>query len=205
MSCRNLWGALAVLLAANTGAPAFEKMELIADIRPGSMILHTADGDFEVKGPGPERLGTTEIEEAGTISTLPNVNIGVGFANPNLYLDLTATAGYLINSRFNSLMLGANAALTFRPEKNFAVGPHLGLMQFANPEWRGDAEMDISDSTALLLGVQASLGYDVLFVLSVDYLYADPMDVKTKDAWIASDDELDISGMAIQFGIQGRF
>ncbi|MGD9874958.1 MAG: hypothetical protein AB7T27_11930 [Kiritimatiellia bacterium] len=205
MSQKFFCAACAFLFASGLTAQAFDKMELTADIRPGSILLHTADGDFEVKGPGPERLNTYEIEEAGAISTLPNINLGVGFADPNLYLDLTATAGFLINSRFNSPMIGANAALTFRPEKNFAVGPHLGLMHFVDPEWKGDAELEISDSSALLIGMQASLGYDVLFILSVDYLYADPMDVTAEEEWITSDDELDISGIAIQFGIQGRF
>ena len=38
-----------------------------------------------------------------------------------------------------------------------------------------------------------------------DYLLAQPFDVTTEGDWVASDEELDVSGVAIQFGIRGRF
>lgn len=203
-----IWTLLAAvsLFAGSIGIQsASAELDFVADLRPGTLLLAGDAGDFEVEGPGPDRLGIREVEEAGSISSIPNLRLGVGLRSPDTFLDLTGQAGVLVNQRFRSLMLGADVSFMYRLRKNVAMGPHIGLAYFMDPEWTGDADIDIDDTSGVIGGFQIAIGYDILFLLSVDYVVTAPMDIEESGDWIASDDELEISGLAIQFGMQGRF
>lgn len=192
---------LAGLLVAATAQAEFN---LVADARPGTLIVSSKAGDFEALGPAP-RLDVTELEEASEYTTMPGLRLGLGWSSQELFADLCGTAGYLLNERFRSPVFGVDAALLFRLRRNIALGPHLGYAWITDPEWTGDADLDMDSTSALLLGMQAVIGYDILFVFSADYLNADPVDVRAYNGWQTNKDSLDISGVILQFGIMGRF
>lgn len=192
-----------LLLAAVLSASAVT--DIVIDVRPGTLLIG-GGGDFKVRGTSTTDLGNlNEVEENSALSTLPNIRLGVGVEEGKTIMDVTGMLGIVVNQRFRSLMVGGDASWLHKFRKNVAMGPHLGAAILTQPEWSGDAEVEFSDSWGLLGGFQMSVGYDILFVFSIDYLLAQPFDVTTTGDWAASDDELDISGVAIQFGIRGRF
>lgn len=181
--------------------------DIIVDVRPASLLVNWNADQFKLKGPAKFRDGVEyeTIEEPNSVSTVPNMKLGVGIDTGNAYIDLTGGAGLLVNDRFRSLMLNVDGAYQFKFQKNVLFGPHLGLGYFTSPEWYGDAEVDFSDSSGLLLGLQLSVGFDILFTFAVDYAYIQPFDATTKNEWVASEDEVDFSGLLFQFGMKGRF
>lgn len=202
---KNLLRTALLLLVAGLCAESFAEVDLIVDVRPGTLVLSSETGDFEVLGPAPEPLGINEVEEGGELTALPNVKLGLGITEDDYFLDVTGQLGILINERFRALALGGDVSWEYRYRKNVALGPHIGLVYFQDPEWTGDAKLDMDDTWGILGGFQMSIGYDVLFVFTVDYLFADPFELTVTDPrWIPSDDEIDIEGLAVQFGIRGR-
>ena len=193
----------ALLLAAVFST--FAATDIVVDVRPGTLLIG-GGGDFKVRGTSDTGIGRlNEVEENSALSTFPNIRLGVGFEEGKTITDVTGLMGIMVNQRFRSLMLGGDASWLYKFRKNVAMGPHLGAVVLTQPEWSGDAEVTFSDSWAMLGGFQMSVGYDILFVFSIDYLLAQPFDVTTEGDWVASDEELDVSGVAIQFGIRGRF
>lgn len=198
------WAAMAVLFSA---VPALAATDLVLDVRPGA-VLFGGGGDFKAIGETEQTVKgrtVTEIEKLGGVSTFPNLKVGLGIESPTTYFDVTGGGGIIVNDPFRSFFLGLDTAWQYKYRKNVALGPHLGLLYFTDPEWAGDAEIDFSKSWGAMLGMQMTLGYDVLFVFSVDYLYTNPFDATPVGDWDISDKELDLSGFALQFGMRGRF
>lgn len=201
---RIMTGFIAFILSAQVWAANSTPPDLILDFRPGTLLLSSQTHDFEVLGPGPQKLNIQEVEQGGKITSIPNMRLGIGLNLPESYLDLTGVIGVLLNERFRSLALGLDGCWQYRAKRNVSFGPHLGLMYFPNPEWTGDADVDLESSWATTIGFQLSVGYDILFVFSLDYLAAQPFDADVDPPWKLSDDELDFSGVLLQFGVQGR-
>lgn len=196
--------SLAVLLCWAAMA-ANAEWNVVMDARPGTILVGQGAGDFQALGPGPEGWEVTELEEAAEFTTLPNLRIGAGWSSDMALWDLTAQLGYLLNERFRSLVAGLDAAVMLRMRRNIAVGPHIGYIRILDPEWTGDADLDLDPAGALVFGVQAIIGYDILFVFAADYLSAQAMEATAHGDWRSSDDELDVSGLSLQFGVMGRF
>ena len=147
-----------------------------------------------------------EIEQPNSVSTVPNLKLGVGIDTGSAYVDLTGGAGLLVNDRFRSMMLNVDAAYQQKMRKNVLFGPHIGLGYFTQPDWYGDAELEFSDASSVQMGIQLSVGFDILFTFAIDYAYIQPFDVESKaDGWVTSDDSVDFSGLLFQFGMKGRF
>jgi hypothetical protein len=197
---------LAVALLATLGlASASAEWNLLLDARPGTLVV-SKSSDLKALGPDEFNPGTvTIIEEAGTLNTIPTIRLGGGYDTPSWYFNGVGLVGVVVNSRFNTITYGADAAAQYKYRKNVMVGPHLSYLFLPEPSWSGDAEVTFSDSYAFLPGVQFSVGYDVLFVFSVDYLMAQPFDVTAEAPWRLDDDQVDISGLMFQFGMQGKF
>jgi hypothetical protein len=181
--------------------------DIIVDVRPASLLVNWNAENFKVKGPTKFKDGQQfeELEQPNSVSTIPNLKLGVGIDTGNAYVDLTGGAGMMVNDRFRSLMLDLDAAYQFKFRKNVLFGPHVGLGYFMNPDWYGDAEIEFSDSSGVLFGVQLSVGFDILFTFAIDYAYIQPFDATVKEPWVASDDSVDFSGLLFQFGMKGRF
>jgi len=204
MNARRLWSLVPVALLAFI-LSATAATDIVIDVRPGTLLIGGGD-DFKVRGTSESNIGQlNEVEENGALSTLPNLRLGVGFESGDSIADITGMLGIIVNERFRSLMVGGDASWLHKFRKNVAMGPHLGIAMLTQPEWSGDAEVEFDDSWGLIGGFQMSVGYDILFVFSIDYLLAQPFDVTTTGDWVASDEELDMSGLAVQFGIRGRF
>ena len=196
-----------VLSAAILPVAAYGEVDLVLDIRPGA-VLFGGGGDFKAIGPTERTVKgqtLTEIEKLGGVSTFPNLKLGAGIERPNAFLDIMGGGGVMVNDPFRSYFLGVDASFQYKYRKNVAVGPRIGLMYFTEPEWAGDAEVEFSDSWGAIIGLEMTLGYDILFVFSVDYLYTNPFEAKPLGAWDISDTELDLSGIALEFGMRGRF
>ena len=194
----------AILLSGSAFAAA---TDIIVDVRPAALLVNWSADSFKLKGPAQFRDGQEYqvIEQPNSVSTMPNLKLGVGIDTGNAYIDLTGGAGMLVNDRFRSVMLDVDGAYQFKFKKNVLFGPHLGLGYFTSPEWYGDAEVDFSDSMGVLFGAQLSVGFDILFTFAVDYAYIQPFDATPRYSWVASDDSVDFSGLLFQFGMKGRF
>ena len=137
-------------------------------------------------------------------SAAPNVRIGLGIDGDHLYFDATLGAGGILNSRFRSFFLTANAGVSWEFSKNGSIGPHIGAVQYLDPSWYGDADVDFEDDTGFLAGVHMTIGYDVSFYFALDYITGEP-EVTPETRANASADSLDFSGVLLQFGVRGTF
>ena len=205
---KRVTAAILVVSAILLSTSAFAVVkDIIVDVRPASLLVNWNADSFKIKGPTKFQDGQQfeQLEQPNSVSTVPNLKLGVGIDTGNAYLDLTGGAGMLVNDRFRSVMLDVDAAFQYKFRKNVLFGPHIGLGYFTSPEWYGDAEVDFSDSMGVLFGAQLSVGFDILFTFAIDYAYIQPFDVTTTEPWVASDDTVDFSGLLFQFGMKGRF
>jgi hypothetical protein len=208
MSKRFTVGILAASAILLSGSAFAVVTDIIVDVRPASLLVNWNADNFKALGTVTLPTGQQyqEVEQPNSVSTVPNLKLGVGIDTGNAYLDLTGGAGMLVNDRFRSLLLDLDAAYQFKFRKNVLIGPHLGLAYFTSPEWYGDAEVEFSDSSGALFGVQLSVGFDILFTFAIDYAYIRPFDVEsTAPNWTTSEDSVDFSGLLFQFGMKGRF
>jgi hypothetical protein len=179
--------------------------DFLLDVRPGAISVGDS-GDFKAKGPTRVRGEEfVEVEKLSSVSTFPNLKLGAGYDAPDWYFEVLGGVGILINDPFQATFFSGDAAWMYKYRKNLSLGPHGALLFFQKPNWGGDADIEFSDSWGGMLGMQVLLGYDLLFVFSVDYLFIQPFDVTEPGQWRASDSELDLSGVALQFGMRGRF
>lgn len=184
---------------------ALAEWDFLLDVRPGAISVGSS-GDFKSKGPTSVRGERfEEIEKLSSVSTFPNLKIGMGYDSIQWYFEVLGGIGILINDPFQATFLSADFAALYKYRKNLSIGPHGALLFFREPNWGGDADIEFSDSTGGMLGIQLLLGYDLLFVFSLDYLFVQPFDVSEPGQWRASDNELNLSGVALQFGMRGRF
>lgn len=198
------WTAI-LLISAGLGVFAHGELDFLLDVRPGAINVG-GSGDFKAKGPTSVHGETfTEVEKLSSISTFPNIKIGFGYDGVKSYFELLGSLGVFVNDPFQSIFYGVDAAWQYKYRKNLSIGPHAAWLVFPSPEWTGDADIKFSDSMGGMLGLQITLGYDLLFIFSVDYLYIQPFDVEEPGTWRASDNELDLSGISLQFGMRGRF
>ncbi|MBI5016907.1 MAG: hypothetical protein HZB55_15670 [Deltaproteobacteria bacterium] len=211
---------LAVLAASLTGTPCLAAgVGFIFDFQPGSILI-SPDADrfnvsqFTVSGYDWESgvvRGYYESEEVGPVSSLPTLRAGLGIDAGVAYVDLTGGVGYLLNAALRAPVFRADAALRLKLGRIVTLGPHCGLIHVEAPEWLGQADLEFSDSDGVMGGIDFSVGRTISFLLSIDYVRA-KFDVKVKNEWMIEDNgeertsgTLDMSGVAIQTGIMGRF
>jgi hypothetical protein len=185
-------------LALFTHAYARTEVEMIVDALPGSILISADLDSFEATGSNGRQ------EEASMVSAAPNFRMGLGFDMEDIYIDATAGAGILLNSRFRSFFLDANVGVNWEFNQSGRIGPHVGIIHFMDPSWFGDVDIEFEDETGFMAGVQMIFGYDVSFYFSVDYVSGDP-DVSQDTVSRASANTLDFSGILMQFGVRGTF
>ena len=197
--------ASALLMSGNAFAVV---KDIIVDVRPASLLVNWSADDFKARGPVEfrNRAEYEEIEQPNSVSTIPNLKLGVGIDTGSAYVDLTGGAGLRVNDRFRSVMLDVDGAYQHKFQKNVLFGPHIGLAYYPAPDWYGDADIEFSDSMGAMFGLQLSVGFDILFTFAIDYAYIQPFDVDSvAEGWEVSDDSVDFSGLLFQFGMKGRF
>lgn len=200
---------LAIVIMVSVGGlgltDARAEWDFLLDVRPGAIAVGNT-GDFKTKGPTSVRGERFEaVEKLSSVSTFPNLKLGMGYDAATWYLEALGGIGMVINDPFQATYFSGDVAWLYKYRKNLSIGPHGSLMFFQEPNWGGDSDIEFSDSWGGMLGMQLLLGYDLLFVFSVDYLFIQPFDVTEPGTWRASDSELDLSGISLQFGMRGRF
>lgn len=135
---------------------------------------------------------------------MPNVSAGVGLEMGDWYLDATLGAGMILNDRFRSFIVEAGVAANYAVTDSYAIGPRASLIYFLDPEYTEDDSADFDSGAGFLLGIQMSLGDKISYVVSVDLL-ATSLDATGQPGVTLTDDELDMVGLAFQFGVRGEF
>ena len=170
----------------------------IIDVMPAAITASLAADNFSL-------TGSRGQEEMSLVSSLPNIGTGIYIDTPSGYIDLHGGIGMLLNSRLRSTMFYGSCGMSFEIERSAMFGPHIGMTYFASPDWWGDGVVELDDSTGLIFGLHLTMGDKISYILSADYIHT-VFDVKSTGAgWTASDDEIDLSGLAVQFGFRAQF
>lgn len=161
---------------------------------------------------GPFSFRTERVD--GETSWIPSIVGGIGIDTPAAYIDLTIGGGYAnggdvytagffladLAARFkvydSSTRVSTGTIVTF--------GPHASVIYF-DPKYKGDIDVELEETAGFIIGPAFTIGKkSISFSASVDYVYL-PVDVKSKPGIFTSDDELDLSGIAVQMGVLFRF
>jgi hypothetical protein len=198
MRSRILLFGLALILAAFAPDRVRAATDWLVEIMPGTIHANLAADDFSVTGPNGK-------ETLSIFSSVPNVSFGVAMGFPEGFIDAKIGGGILLNAKLGCTMLSGSAGLSLEVRPSVLFGPHAAGLYYLNPEWWGDTPIEFEDSAGLMLGIHLAAGDRIAYMLSVDYIYA-AFDVKETPAGVtASDDTLDMSGVAVQFGIRAQF
>ena len=174
------------------------RTDLVINALPASILVEIDSDKFAVTSRDGRR---TTIS---TVYTMPNIAAGVGLEIEKLYVDLTAGVGLLINDTFRSFLVQAAVAGTFAVSESLTLGPRAGVVHFTDPEWLEDDSVDFDGATGWLLGAQLAMGDKIMYLVSVDLINVD-FETDFRMGAVSEDDELDLTGLAVQFGVRGEF
>lgn len=170
----------------------------LVDIMPGAVLASFDSDEFHVRGQGEE-------EETSLICAIPSIGGGVRYERPSGYLALKGAGGLLLNTRLRAYTLQGVAELMFEIKESAMLGPHVGVGYCFDPDWWGDADVQLDETGMFMGGIQLTMGDRVSYVFSADY-FSTVFDVDSVGAgWVANDDEIDLSGFAVQFGLRLTF
>jgi len=169
------------------------QVDLVVNARPASLLVDVDGKKFGVDG-----------NTLSQVYLMPNVSAGAGLEMGDWYLDATLGAGMILNERFRSFVLEAGLAVNYSVTDSFTLGPRASLLYFLGPEYTEDDSADFDSGPGFLVGVQMSLGDKISYIVSVDLLAAS-LDAEGQPGVTLSDDELDMIGLAFQFGVRGEF
>ncbi len=182
-------------LLAPTYSPA--EADWAVDILPGALLANFSADEFHV-------IHDNQKEEVSMLSSIPSIAAGCSIERVSGYIDLKAGAGMVLNAKFNSFMYFASAGIYKEIRPSIMMGPHITVSQFSAPSWWGDADIEFEDTVGYLIGMHLIAGDRISYLLSVDYLSA-VFDVDPTSPVKANKEELDISGIAVQFGVRAQF
>ena len=189
---------MVVILLLSSFPSLSRAADLVFDVLPGTILANTKADAFSVTGPGGR-------EEVSLVSLLPMAAVGISIPQPEGYIDLKAGAGLLLNGALDSFMVYGIAGWYQEMRPGLLIGPHAGITYFTAPDWWGDDEITFSDSVGFLAGVHIAAGDRIAYLLSIDYVSV-AFDVASQpDGVTTSDRTLDMSGIAVQFGIRAQF
>ena len=188
---------LMALVAISQTAHTLAETDWAVDILPGALLANFSADEFIVTDAGRQ-------EEVSMLSSVPSLAVGLAIERVRGYIDIKGGAGLVLNSQFSSFMFFGTAGIYSEIKPSILIGPHITIAQFSAPNWWGDADITFSDSTGYLVGMHMIAGDRISYLLSVDYLSA-AFDVDPSSTAEASEPELDISGIAVQFGVRAQF
>jgi hypothetical protein len=192
---------MAVLLGiglAALGQRSEAAVDRILEVVPGGLLANLKADGFKV-------WGTDGQESPAILSAIPSVALGLGIERDRGFIDLKCGAGMLVNSAFSSLGIYGGVGLSYEVQPSVVVGPHVTLNYYTAPDWWGDLDIGFSDTMGYTVGIHFNAGDRIAYLMSIDYFSA-VFDVEDLPAGIrASSDELDMSGIAVQFGVIARF
>jgi hypothetical protein len=187
---------MAVLMIASV-ARAESDFDIVVNAMPATVLIDIDGDKFSATG-SDGRISLSELY------TMPNIAVGIGTELEDLYVDLVGGAGIIINDGFRSFILQAILELTFEASDSLNIGPRIGLIHFEDPEWLENDDVEFDAETGLLVGVSMAMGDKIKYLVSVDIIDA-TFDLNTGAGVTTSESELDLTGLAIQFGVRGEF
>ncbi len=152
--------------------------------------------------------GSWYSDEASSVEITGNSGIGLAIA-PGAAIDtqfmrinVSAGLGYMFFAAFGTSTVSGELELLFKNGERFLIGPRAAIL-FYSPSWIVDGDVSLSSYDP---GFQFGLGMYGSFTKldvggSLNY-QTGAFGVKTDNGWVASDDELNISGVALQIGIR---
>ena len=177
------------------------ELDFVLNALPASLLINMDSDNFKVTDPGP---GGNETS-LSTVYMMPNISAGVGVELEDLYVDLTVGAGVLVNENFRSFLLQAGVSVMYLAAESFYIGPRAGVIYFTDPTWLDDEDdLDLDSDLGYVLGLQMSMGDKVSYIVSIDLISAS-FDIEAGTGVVPEDDKLDLTGLAIQFGVRGLF
>jgi hypothetical protein len=186
-------GARAQGEQAKTAGADKLNLDFVVDARPASLFIGTEGKKFEAGG-----------TSVSTLYYMPNIDAGVGLQLDKFYVDATVGGGLLVNDGFRSFLLDAQLAASYAFTDAFTLGPRAGVVYFLDPEWLENNAVDFDEGAGFLLGLQMVLGDRISYIVSVDYIDAS-LDATGAPGTSMSGADLDLSGLAFQFGVRGQF
>ncbi len=194
---------LAIAVAISSAFPAARaveprlKIDTIVNALPGSIVLGLPAEPLTVIGP-------ESSYTVSRISSFPHATIGVGTQLDNIYVDASAGLGLFLNSSFTSIVLSMNISADFAVRRALTIGPHAGLLWFVYTNWDGTGYVDVRGTLGLMAGVHMTMGERIAYEMSIDIVAAS-LGLDPGTSWATSESQLDLSGLAIQFGLQRKF
>ena len=187
--------AMALMMFASI-AHAENDIDIVVNAMPATVLIDI-DGDKFAATGGDGRISLSQLY------TMPNIAIGIGTELEDLYIDLVGGAGIIINDNFRSFMLQALLELTFEASDSLDIGPRIGIIHFPDPEWLENDDIEFDEETGLLFGVSLAMGDKIKYLVSIDIIDA-TVDVEP-GLNVQTDDKMELTGLAIQFGVRGEF
>jgi len=177
---------------------SFAGADFVLNVTPGFFLFSSsADGARVSDG-----LRTDEV--SGFISNIATITGGVGFDTRALFIDIVGGAGYLYNASFSGPVYLMDVAFRFKmPSEVLTLGPHFSYMVY-NLDWDGNVNVSLAGDSGFIGGLGLTVGTKPFsFMASIDYVNA-AFGVDASGGNIPNDD-LDLSGLALQLGVIFRF
>jgi hypothetical protein len=169
-------------------------LDFVINVLPASLIVDMDSDQFRVTSPSGTTVEMTEVYH------MPNISMGLGMETGDWYLDAMVGVGAVLNESFRSFMVQGVLSASYQASQSLKMGPHLGVIHFPDPEWQSDGDVDFDGTTGLLAGLHLTMGDKITYYVSVDLVTAD------FDAEGATGESaLELSGLALQFGVRGQF
>ncbi len=173
----------------------------IIGVEPLSLLISPDIDGFSVTSRTRWRTATERIEGEGSFT--PMLKGGVRFQSRPVIQDIVVGGGILVNDVFNAPIGTLESRTHFRLGRVFSMGPKLGVIMIGEPSWDGVSDVSLSSTAGIDIGLALSIDTRrVAFGVSLSYMALAPLDVETGGGWEASDNELDMSGAAIQLGVR---
>jgi hypothetical protein len=180
----------------------------ILEADPASVLLSPDVDGFSLTRSYSSRYYSYTMREScsGIGSWAPMLRGGAGFVSNKLTTDVTIGGGALVNGCFVAPMGALSVDIRLRPNRLVTIGPHLALVTIGEPEWQGIADVSFSSTSGFEAGLDFTVGKRrVAFGASLSYISLSPLDVTTEGGWVASSDQLDLSGAILKLGAVFHF
>ncbi|MBL7077965.1 MAG: hypothetical protein ISS31_10910 [Kiritimatiellae bacterium] len=179
-------------------------LDFVINAIPAALLIDMSGNNF-----GITEDGTGARSEASSVYMMPSLSAGIGASvSDKIYLDALLGAGVLVNESLRSFFVQGTISATFMASQSLNIGPRIGLIQFLSTEWLDDQdlldEVDFEDSTGMMFGLQIAMGDRVRYLVNIDYITMD-FDVNAPLGVTPDDDEFELEGLAVQFGVRGEF
>jgi len=172
--------------------------DFLVEIFPGSILAHMDANAFTV-------TSTDTKESVSLISSIPNVKVGLAVAQPEGYFDFELGMGLFLNNRLRGIVLSASTGFSLEYRPNVLIGPHIQWNWLQSPEWWGEADISFKDTDGWLVGLHLATGERISYLLSIDYSSMSLPVSRVGENWTTNQNEIDLSGISVQFGIRTQF